>query len=224
MFKALKLVSIGSLMPIFVGLFSFSTLAAEAVPKRLTKAPTLSQDRQVVDAMRKLGFAVNSAKRWGNSSWEVSVSGFDWSRADESSRGAILAPAASTGGMCSTAAARDMGISGRGGPLGPRGGGSKEGEQDGSATGGGNSGPDTSTGGGRDGGPLPGNDRNEGGSATGGGKDGGPENGTNPHHQGAVLKVSVAADGTLVVDANSLRKAGYTNVLGSTANGRVVFR
>jgi hypothetical protein len=149
-----------------------------------------------------------TSKPLENGDWEVRISGFDVKRANEASRGAILAPVAGTAGTRNAPSARDMGISGRGGPLGPRGGGNAV-EQDGSATGGGNSGSDNGS---------------DGGSATGGGKDDKPEKSTNPRHQGAALKVSVAADGTLIVDANSLRKAGYINTLGSTSNGRVIFR
>lgn len=192
----------------------------KAPPARI--APVQSQQRQVIDTMRQLGFDVAAARHLGNGNWEVRVNGFDAQRASGAFRGAIIAPSmqpGKAGGM----ATRESAMGGRSGALGPRGGGARS-EQDGSATGGGNSGPDNSSGGGRDGGPLPGNDSNEGGSASGGGQGGGVEPGTNPRGSAATLRLSVGADGKMVMDAASLRQAGYAHAVGQTANGQMSFR
>lgn len=188
-------------------------------------APVKSQDQQVADTMGQLGFKVKSVHRMGDGVWEVRVDGFDGGRASGAFRGTIVAPAANIGGASRSKAVHDGVTAGRGGALGPRGISAKS-EQDGSATGGGaGGGTEGSSGGGRDGGPLPaGSDNNEGGSATGGGRDGGPEQGTNPRGQAAALRVSVAADGKMVVDKASLRQAGFVNSVGVTSNGQVTFR
>ncbi len=187
-------------------------------------APVKSQDQQVADTMGQLGFKVKSVQRMGDGVWEVRVDGFDGSRASGAFRGAIVAPAANIGGASRSKAVHDGVTAGRGGALGPRGTSAKS-DQDGSATGGGTGGgTEGSSGGGRDGGPLPGSDNNEGGSATGGGHDGGPDQGTNPRGQASTLRVSVAADGKMVVDKASLRQAGFVNSVGVTSNGRVTFR
>lgn len=223
MLKSVNIIFIGVSVLVFAGFFDVNASAAERADKHITNAPMLSQERRVADTMRQLGFAVESVKNLGNGGWEVRVSGFDGQRALGAFRGAIIAPAAHVGGARNAAAAREAGTAGRGGAVGPRGGGAKS-DQDGSATGGGNSGPEGSSGGGRDGGPLPGSDNNDGGSATGGGNDGGPEQGTNPRGQSSALRVSIMADGTLVVNAASLKKAGFANTVGATTNGRVTFR
>jgi len=187
-------------------------------------APVKSQDRQVADTMGQLGFKVKSVQRMGNGVWEVRVDGFDGRHASGAFRGVIVAPATNFGGASRSKALHDGVTAGRGGALGPRGMSAKS-EQDGSATGGGaGGGTEGSSGGGRDSGPLPGSDNNEGGSATGGGRDGGPEQGTNPRGQAATLRVSVAADGKIVVDKASLNQAGFINSVGATSNGRVTFR
>lgn len=186
-------------------------------------APIKSQDKQVADTMRHLGFKVKSVQHMGDGAWEVHIDGFDGRRASAAFRGAIVAPAANIGGASRSKAVHDGVTAGRGGALGPRGTSAKS-EQDGSATGGGAGGGTEGSSGGRDGGPLPDNDNNEGGSATGGGRDGGPEQGANPRGHAATLRVFVAADGKMVVDKASLRQAGFVNSVGLTSNGRVTFR
>lgn len=208
-----------------LGVIAWGTVQAGELQKAPTArvAPVQIQERQAVDTMRQLGFDVAGARHLGNGNWEVQVNSFDARRASGAFRGAIVAPAAQVGNARSGTAAREAAKGGRSGTLRPRGGGARS-EQDGSATGGGNSGPDNSSGGGRDGGPLPGNDSNEGGSATGGGQGGGVEPSTNPRGRAAALRLSIGADGKMVVDAASLRQAGYAHAVGQTANGQVSFR
>lgn len=223
MLRTVKIILIGVSILAFAGSFDSLASAAEDALKRPVNAPALSQERRVADTLRQLGFAVESVKNLGKGNWEVRVGGFDAQRARGAFRGAVAAPAALAGGSRNRAAAGEAGIAGRGGATGPRGGGARS-DQDGSATGGGNSGPEGSSGGGRDGGPLPGSDNPDGGSATGGGNDGGPGQGTNPRGLSSALRVSIMADGTLVVNAASLRKAGFANTVGTTTNGQVTFR
>ena len=222
MLKRVKVLFIGISVIFFIGVSGFNGFADDGKAKSIAPSSVSAQERQVVDTMRQLGFAVQSARLIENGVWEVRINGFDGKRASGAFRGAVVAPAANIGGRTNVASAREAGKTGSGGALGPRGGGTIS-EEDGSATGGGNSGPEGSSGGGRDGGPLSGSDNNEGGSATGGGGNQGPDQGTNPR-PGSALRVSMAADGAMVVDANSLRQAGFSNAVGSTANGRVTFR
>lgn len=223
MLKGTKIVLISVSAFLFTVMSDVIVTAAEVTGKPRVKVPEMSQERQVINTMLQLGFTVESAHRLRDGSWEVRVGDFDGRRANFAYRGAVVATSANVGGMRSSATAQDSGTAGRGVAVGPRGGGSRS-EQDGSTTGGGNSGgPEGSSGGGRDGGPLASSD-NQGGSATGGGNTGGVVPGTNPRGRGAALRVSVAADGTIVVNAASLRQAGYANSFSKTANGQVTFR
>lgn len=223
MLKLVNVFFIGLTAIVFIGVFGFNGFADDGKKKTVSPSSLSTQEQQVIDTIRQLGFSVQSAKPLANGSWEVHITGFDGRRASGAFRGAVVAPAANIGGGNNTAITRETGKTGRGGTVGPRGGGTIS-EQDGSATGGGNSGPEGSSGGGRNGGPLSGSENEGGGSATGGGGNQGPDQGSNPRGSGSVLRVSIAADGALVVDADSLRQAGFSNAVGSTSNGRVTFR
>lgn len=246
------------------GLFASNALAAKIAIKQPVIASTLSQDRQVADTVRQLGFAVSSVKSLGNGNWEVHISGFDAERAQGAFRGAIIAPANNALGLGRVAAGRDQRISGRGGALGPRGGGAQiDNSGDGGASAGGsNSGGAESASGGsgfnaggilgcgssgsNDGGGSTGGSNEGGGASTGAGSsgdsggelgnllgggdptegDGGgdPETATGPRSRNTALQVSITADGGVVINAASLRRAGFRNAVNTTVNGQVNFR
>jgi hypothetical protein len=216
--KLVKALVVATVAAVIGGFWGSSVGGAAGLDKGMPKATAASQEKRVVDTMRQMGFAVDSARHMGEGRWEVQVSGFDARRATGAFRGAIVAPAAQALGTGHAAATREAG------KLGPRGGGGVRSAEDGSATGGGNSGSPENSGGGRGGEPLPGSDANEGGSATGGGSGGSPEPGTNPRGQAAALRVAVTASGALEIDASSLRQAGFANTVGETTNGQVSFR
>ncbi len=224
MSRLVKVIWLGGSALILAGFFGCNALASELKNKPLAPMRVMDQERHMVETMRQLGFAVESVKQKSNGVWEVRVNGFDSKQASGAFRGAIMAPSTTIRGGQNAAMAGKSGMSGRGGAMGPQGGGLMS-DEDGSATGGGNTGgPDNSSGGGRDGGPLNGDDSNDGGSATGGGNTGGPDQGSNPRGRNAALQVSVSPDGTMVINTDSLHKAGFNNTLNSTANGQVTFR
>ncbi|MFY9142705.1 hypothetical protein [Sulfuricurvum sp.] len=221
MSKIVKVIGLGGSALVLAGLFGLDALAVELKNKPLAPMQKMDQERHMVNTMRQLGFAVESVTQKGNGVWEVRVNGFDSRKASGTFRGAIIAPSTTIRGGQNAAMAGKSGMSGRGGAMGPKGGGLAS-DQDGSATGGGSGGSDgnsahgngglfgdDNTGGSGNGGLL-GDDNTGGGSATGGGK--------------AALQVSVSPDGSMVINADSLRKAGFANTLKSTANGQVNFR
>lgn len=222
MSKIVKVIGLGGSALVLAGLFGLDALAVELKNKPLAPIQKMDQERHMVNTMRQLGFAVESVTQKSNGVWEVRVNGFDSRQASGTFRGAIIAPSTTIRGGQNAAMAGKSGMSGRGGAMGPKGSGLAS-DQDGSATGGGNGGSDGNSGGSGNGGLL-GDDNTGGGSATGGGNGGGVDQGSNPRGRNAALQVSVSPDGSMVINADSLRKAGFANTLKSTANGQVNFR
>lgn len=221
MSKIVKMIGLGGSALVLAGLLGCNALALEVKDKPSAKMQTTDQERHMIETMQQLGFSVKSVKQDKNGMWEVRVNAFDSQQASGAFRGAIMVPSTTIKGGQNAAMGGKSGISGRGGAVGPQGGGLAS-EQDGSATGGGKGGSDTTSGGGKGGGL--GDDNTGGGSATGGGESGGADKGGSPRSRTTALKVSMSPDGSIVINADSLRKAGLTNTLKSTANGQVSFR
>lgn len=222
MSKIVKVISIGGSALVLAGVFGCNALAIELKNKPLAPMQVMNQERHIAHTMRQLGFAVESVKQGSNGVWEVRVNGFDSRQASGAFRGAIMVPSTTIRGGQNAAMAGKSGISGRGGAMGPQGGGIAS-EQDGSATGGGNDGSGGNSSHGNGGGLL-GDDNTGGGSTGGGGESGGADQGSNPRGRTSALQVSMSPDGSMVINADSLRKAGFANTLQSTANAQVTFR
>lgn len=222
MTRIVKVIGLGGSALVLAGFLGCNALASEVKEKPLTPVQAMDQEQHMIETMQQLGFSVKSVKQKKNGIWKVRVNGFDSQQASGTFRGAIMVPSTTIKGGHNAAMAGKSGISGRGGAAGPQGGGLAS-DQDGSATGGGKGGSDATSGSGKGG--VLGDENTGGGSGTGGGgESGGADQGSNPRGRNATLQVSVSPDGSMVINTESLRKAGFVNTLKSTANGQVTFR
>ena len=81
MLKLVKVFFIGLTAIIFIGVFGFNGFADDGKKKTVSPLSMSTQEQQVIDTIRQLGFSVQSAKPLANGSWEVQITGFDGRRA-----------------------------------------------------------------------------------------------------------------------------------------------